>query len=490
MTKAGDTALALVDAARTDDTSRSVPYSQDAEQALLGALLINNALFHEIEGYLLPEHFYVGVHGRIFEAMGKLIERDQVADPVSLTDFFGSSDWFKEVGGRSFLEQLNEAASTVINIKTYAGIIYTHFLSRQLIAIGSDMVNTSMELEERRPPQEIIEEAEGRLFQLAEAGASKGTTYQNLKNPLKSVIERIEAARANGGAVTGIPTGFYGVDDTLGGWQNSDLIILAARPAMGKTAFALNAALNVAKSKDTGTRGGVGVGFFSLEMSAEQLASRLLASESGISGQDIARGDIHGENFQHLVMATDTLSRLDLYIDDTPALSIGAMRSRARRMKRTHGIGMIVVDYLQLMRGSGRKDSNRVQEISEISQGLKSIARELNVPVIALSQLSREVEKRDNKRPVLSDLRESGSIEQDADVVMFLYREFYYKEKTIGTNPTPEQQAELDAIKNLTELIISKNRKGPTKAIKLVFDGPTTTFRNYIEGATPYDPSA
>ncbi|MBI1363038.1 MAG: replicative DNA helicase [Proteobacteria bacterium] len=480
MATASDTKLALVDTAQADDKSRSVPFSQDAEQALLGALLLNNTLYYEIEGFLRADHFYVGVHGRIFEAMSKLVERDQVADPVSLTDFFGSSDWFKEVGGRTFLEQLNENASTIINIKTYAGIIYNHFLSRQVIDIGSGMVNTAMDVENRRPPAEVIEEAESALFKLAEQGSSK-SAYQNLKNPLKGVIERIEAARASGGQVTGVPTGFYGIDSTLGGWQNSDLVILAARPSMGKTAFALNVALNAAKSKMNGEKGAVGVGFFSLEMSAEQLASRLLSSESGISSQDISRGDIHGENFQHLVMATDTLSQLDLYIDDTPALGIGAMRSRARRMKRNHNVGLIIVDYLQLMKGSAKNDANRVQEISEISQGLKSIARELNVPVIALSQLSRAVESRENKRPMLSDLRESGSIEQDADVVMFLYREIYYKEKALGAAPTPEQTAELDSIRNLAELLISKNRKGPTTAIQLVFDGPTTTFKNYLQ---------
>ena len=478
MTTASETNLALVNAAQADDKSRSVPHSQDAEQALLGAILLNNPLYYEIEGFLRADHFYVGVHGRIFEAMARILEKDQVADPVSLTDFFGSAEWFAEVGGRKFLEQLNENASTIINIKTYAGIIYNHFLSRQVVAIGNDMVNAAMNSETRRPPTEVIEEAESELFKLSEQGTSKGA-YQNLKNPLHEVIERIEAAKKNGGAVTGVPTGFMGVDSTLGGWQQSDLIILAARPSMGKTAFALNAALNAAKAKAAGQNGAVGVGFFSLEMSAEQLASRLLSSESGISGQDIARGNIHGENFQHLVMATDTLSQLDLYIDDTPALPIGSMRSRARRMKRNHDVGLIIVDYLQLMKGSNKNEGNRVQEISEISQGLKSIARELNVPVIALSQLSRAVESRENKRPMLSDLRESGSIEQDADVVMFLYREVYYKEKAMGAKPTEAEKAELDPIRHLAELLISKNRKGPTTAIQLVFDGPTTTFKNY-----------
>ncbi len=458
--------------------SRSAPHSQDAERALLGALLLNNGLYADIEGFLLPEHFYVGAHGKVYDAMSRLLDRDQVADPVSLTNFFGSDEWFHDIGGKKFLEELNENATTIINVRTYTDIIYKHFLARELIGIGSDLANDAFEVTTEQSPNDLINDTEGRLFKLAEKGlADKG--FQNLKKPIVNVIEQIEIAKKNDSFLTGATTGLKDLDGLLGGLQKSDLIILAARPSMGKTSLVLNFSLNAAKALSDEQAGGAAVAIFSLEMSTDQLAAKILSSSSGVSTTSMAKGDVKPEQFTRIAAAADELSALKIFIDDTPQLSISQVRSRARRLKRQENIGLIVVDYLQLMRGSTRANDSRVNEISEISQGLKAIARELEVPVVALSQLSRGVESRENKRPLLSDLRESGSIEQDADIVMFLYREAYYKEREFGTDPTPEQQATLDEIRTITELLISKNRKGATGQVKLIFDGETTTFRNF-----------
>ena len=460
------------------DSLLSAPHSQDAERALLGALLLNNQLYNDIDGKLLPEHFYVAAHGKVFGAISRLLDRDQVADPVSLTNFFGSDEWFTEIGGRDFLEELNENASTIINVRTYADIIHNHYLARELIAIGTDLVNEAYETNPDSTPPKLMDKTEGRLFQLAEHG-NDGRGFQSLKAPIVQVIEQIELAKKSDGHLNGVTTGLKDVDNLLGGLQRSDLIILAARPSMGKTSLALNMALNAAKSALNNEPGGGNVAIFSFEMSVEQLAARLLSSSARVSTTDMAKGDLKTEEFTRIATAADELSSLKLFIDDTPQLTVSQMRSRARRLKRQHSIDFIIVDYLQLMRGSGRATDNRVNEISEISQGLKALARELNVPVLALSQLSRGVESRENKRPLLSDLRESGSIEQDADIVMFLYREAYYKEREFGADPTPEQQAALDEIKLLAELLISKNRKGSTGQFKLIFDGPTTTFKDF-----------
>ena len=460
------------------DTSLSAPHSQDAERALLGALLLNNQLFNDIDGKLFPEHFYVAAHGKVFGAISRLLDRDQVADPVSLTNFFGSDDWFTDIGGRHFLEELNENASTIINVRTYADIIHNHYLARELIAVGTDLVNEAYETNPENTPTDLVNEVERRLFQLAENGHN-GQGFQTLKAPIVQVIEQIELAQKSDNHMTGISTGLKDVNNLLGGLQRSDLIILAARPSMGKTSLALNMALSAAQAGAHNQPGGGNVAIFSFEMSVEQLASRLLSSSAGVSTEAMAHGQLKTEEFARIATAADELSAMKIFIDDTPQLTIPQMRSRARRLKRQHNIDFVVVDYLQLMRGSGRASDNRVNEISEISQGLKALARELNVPVLALSQLSRSVESRENKRPLLSDLRESGSIEQDADIVMFLYREAYYKEREFGADATPEQQAELEEIKNMSELLISKNRKGSTGQFKLIFDGPTTTFKDY-----------
>ena len=464
------------------DSNRSAPHSQDAERALLGALLLNNKLYSDIDGDLLPEHFYVGAHGKVYGAIARLLDRDQVADPVSLTNYFGSDEWFHEIGGRKFLEELNENATTIINVRTYADIIYKHFLSRELISIGTDLVNDAFESDANITPVDLVGQTESRLFKLAETGkGDKG--FQSLKTPLVNVIEQMELAKKSDSYLTGVTAGLNDVDNLLGGFQRSDLIILAARPSMGKTALALNFTYNAAKALHQESPGGAGVAFFSLEMSTEQLAARMLSSAAGVSTTTMARGDVKPDEFTRIAAAADELSAMKIFIDDTPQLSVNQVRARARRLKRQENIGMIVVDYLQLMRGSIRANDSRVNEISEISQGLKAIARELEVPVIALSQLSRSVESRENKRPQLSDLRESGSIEQDADIVMFLYREAYYKEREFGADATPEQMAALDEIRNLSELLFSKNRKGSTGQIKLVFHGETTSFRDYTQAS-------
>ena len=461
-----------------------VPHSLDSEQALIGALLMDNELLGSVDEFLKEEHFYVGVHGKIFSTIQILSEKGQVADPVSLTSYFKSADWFEELGGKQFLQHLNDNASKIINVKTYADIIYKHHLERQMIKVGTDMVNSvftnASSEKDKKEPIELISSAEEKLFQLAQTGDT-GKDFQDLKSPLVEVIRKMEEAKLSGGSLTGYTTGFTDYDKITGGLQPSDLIILAARPSMGKTTFCLNIALNTAKAALENRPGGGGVGFFSLEMSADQIAAKFLASWASIDQTKLAKGQINQNEQDRIIAAADQLSHTPVYIDDTPALHINAVRARARRLKRKHDIGVIIVDYLQLLRGSAE---NRVQEISQISQGLKAIARELDVPVIALSQLARGVESRENKRPQLSDLRDSGSIEQDADIVMFLFREEYYITKEMGADPESKAYKEglekLEKCRGKTELLISKNRKGATTAINLLFDGATSSFKNYV----------
>lgn len=461
-----------------------VPHSVESEQALIGALLMDNDLLGSVEEFLKEDHFYVGVHGKLYGTIQVLIEKGQVADPVSLTSFFKSADWFVEVGGKDFLLHLNDNASKIINVQTYADIVYKHYLERQMIKVGTDMVNNvfsnNASEKDRKEPVELISKAEEELFKLAQSGDT-GKDFQDLKNPLVEVIRKMQEAKEAGGSLTGYTTGFADYDKITGGMQPSDLIILAARPSMGKTTFCLNLALNTAKAALENRPGGGGVGIFSLEMSADQIAAKFLASSASLDQTKLAKGMINQNEQDRIIASADQLSHTPVYIDDTPALHINAIRARARRLKRKHNIGVIIVDYLQLLRANAE---NRVQEISQISQGLKAIARELDVPVIALSQLSRSVESRENKRPQLSDLRESGSIEQDADIVMFLFREEYYITKEMGSDPESKAYKEgiekLEKCRGKTELLISKNRKGATTAINLLFDGPTSSFKNYV----------
>jgi replicative DNA helicase len=478
---------------------RTPPYNPEAEQTLLGALLINNAAYLRVAEFLQPEHFGNAMHGRIFAAIGKLIERGQIANPVTLKNLFDQDGALTDIGGAQYLARLAEAAAAIVNATDYGRIIHDLHLRRQLIALGEDIVNDAFRQDLDDSAEEQIERAEKTLFDLATTGQAEGG-FRPFATALTSAINMAEAAYKKSGKVVGVATGFRELDRLLGGLHPSDLIVLAGRPAMGKTALATNLAFFAAKNykppptselRNVAEDGAV-VAFFSLEMSGEQLATRILGEESGVSSDRIRRGDVSHEDFDRFVQASHRLAAVKLFIDDTPALSVAALRTRARRLMRQQGLGLIVIDYLQLLRPANqvRTQDNRVQEISEITRGLKALAKELNVPVLALSQLSRAVEQREDKRPLLSDLRESGSIEQDADVVMFIFREEYY---LLGRMPmrrpddkdeqhdaeVQKWQAQCDKVHGLAEVIVAKQRHGPTDTIKLVFDAKTTKFDNY-----------
>ncbi len=470
---------------------RELPHNFEAEQALLGAILINNDAHARVSDFLRPEHFFDPVNGRIFEAAAKLIERHQVATPVTLKNAFEGDPALADAGGAKYLARLAASAVTIVNAADYGRAVFDLHLRRKLIELAE-----TMRVEAERPGVDAtavqqIETAEQQLFDLAEKGEFDGG-FRSFNDVLTSAIEMAEAAYKREGRLTGAPTGFADLDKMLGGLQPSDLLIVAGRPSMGKTAFATNIAYNAARQCrfDVDAHGenkvadGAVVGFFSLEMSAEQLATRILAEASGVSSDRIRRGDLNNDEFQRVVEANQLLTRLPFFIDDTPALSVAQLRTRARRLKRTQALSMIVVDYLQLLRpGSSKPSDNRVQEISEITRGLKALAKELNVPVLALSQLSRAVEQREDKRPQLADLRESGSIEQDADVVMFIFRQEYYLQRAepeMATEAHEKWQAKMDEVHNLAEVIIGKQRHGPTGTVKLVFQGELTRFSDYV----------
>ncbi len=473
---------------------RTPPHNYEAEKALLGAIFANNNAYDRVSDILRPEHFADPVHGRIYEATSKLIERGQIADPITLKNFFEQDGSLAEVGGTQYLAEIAGSMVSIINAAEYGRTIYDLYLKRQLIDLGENIVNESYSPEVEDTAVHLIEEAEQRLYDLATTGEFEGG-FQTFKSSIVSAVEMAEAAHRRDGHLSGISTGFRDLDGLLGGLHPSDLLILAARPSMGKTALATNIAFNVAydyraETDEFGnknvTDGGV-VGFFSLEMSAEQLASRILSEQAEIASDKMRRGALSNEEFDKLVVASQQLHRLPIFIDDTPALSVSALRTRARRLKREHGLGLIVVDYLQLMESSTRRGDNRVLEISEITRGLKTLAKELDVPVIALSQLSRAVEQREDKRPQLSDLRESGSIEQDADAVMFIFRESYYLERgepVMRQDEAADKFAErherwetrLNEVRHQTELLIAKQRHGPTGTVRLYFDGTYTRF--------------
>ncbi len=465
---------------------RALPHNAEAEQGLLGALLVDNRSHEKVADLLRAEHFFLPVHQRIFTAINQFIERGQTASPVTLKGYFEEDEDLKELGGGVYLADLAGSIVSIINVYDYAKTIYELFMRRELIALGEDVVNDAHSLKLESSATDTIEEAESRLFSLAENGESTGG-FVSLRDSVLVSIEIAEKAFKNKGHVTGFTTGLRDMDKQLGGFHPSDLLILAGRPSMGKTALATNMAFNSARAyAKSGGKEGARVGFFSLEMSADQLATRILADVASISSHSIKQGDIKQTDFQNFVKASQELSQIPLYIDDTPALSIGAVRTRARRLKRQHGLDMIVVDYLQLLRGSGSKqsESNRVQEVSEITRGLKAIAKELNIPVLALSQLSRAVEQREDKRPMLSDLRESGSIEQDADVVMFVYREEYYLERVQpdpGTEKHMKWQEACDRAHNIGECIISKARHGPIGSVRMQFTAQFTRFSDLDE---------
>ncbi len=457
--------------------------------ALLGAILVNNAAYGKVSEFLRAEHFFEPVHQRIYDAVETLIEREQLANPVTLAPFFEHDDALADVGGSTYLARLAASATTVINAEDYGQAIYDLALRRDLILIGEDVVNSAYDAPVGENAMSQIEYAEQHLFNLAEKGQHDGD-FKPFSASLREAVDMVEAAYKRDSHLTGVTTGLADLDAKLGGLHSSDLVILAGRPSMGKTALATNIAFSAAKAYRTsrdehGTLRvveGAVVGFFSLEMSSEQLATRILASQTRISSERLRRGMLDKDQFVELVNKNKELEQLPFFIDDTPALTISALRTRARRLKRTKNLGLIVVDYLQLLRPSGRtRVDNRVQEISEITQGLKALAKELNVPVLALSQLSRAVEQREDKRPQLSDLRESGSIEQDADVVMFVYREEYYVSRRQPAEGTPEHETwmqEMERVHNLAEGIIGKQRHGPTGRILMRFEPEFTQFQN------------
>jgi replicative DNA helicase len=481
-----------------DAPYRTPPANVEAEQALLGAILVNNAAFHRVTEFLRHEYFAEAVHGRIFSAIGKLIERGQIANPVTLKNLFDQDGALAEIGGAQYLARLAASVVTIINAEDYGRTIHDLHLRRQLISIGEDVVNDAFAYDLDKAALQQISVAEQKLFDLATTGDSEGG-FRPFRDALKEAIGMAETAFKRSGRTSGIASGFIDLDKLLGGLHPSDLVIIAGRPSMGKTAIATNIGFNAARVFSSAEPGplaapqdGARVGFFSLEMSSEQLATRILAEVSGVSSNDIRKGEVSHEDLYRFIEASQNLSKMPFFIDDTPALSIAGLRTRARRLKRTSGLDLIIIDYLQLIRGSGdNRQDNRVQEISEITRGLKTLAKELEVPVIALSQLSRAVEAREDKRPMLSDLRESGSIEQDADVVMFVYREEYYLSRGEPARRDGETddkyndryerwKTRLEEKAGTAELIVAKQRHGPIGTVTLRFDHATTRFDNFV----------
>jgi replicative DNA helicase len=467
---------------------RTMPHNVEAEKALLGAIFVNNRAFETISEFLRPGHFAYGPHGRIYEAAAKLIERGQIADPVTLKRYFEADAGLVDIGGPAYLAELAASAVTIINAGEYGRLIYDLFLKRELIALGEVVVNRAYGGDVEETATDQIEQAEQHLYDLAVTGEYEGG-FQPFKDAVVSAIDMATAAHNRDGGLAGAATGFIDLDKLLGGLHKSDLIILAGRPAMGKTALATNIAYNAAYTyRHTEGREGAVVGFFSLEMSAEQLASRILSEQSNISSDRMRKGELSNDEFNRLAAAATTLHALPIFIDDTPALSVSALRTRARRLKRQHNLGLIVVDYLQLISAvSTSRNDGRVQEVSEITRGLKTLAKELNVPVLALSQLSRAVEQREPPRPQLSDLRESGSIEQDADVVMFIFREEYYLERKRPGRRADDEEDDFNRrmekweeaktkVANLADLIVAKQRHGPIGDVPLQFHGAFTRF--------------
>ncbi len=487
---------------------RTPPHNTEVEAALLGAILTNNRAFEPVADFLRPEHFFEPVHGRIYETITKLVERGQVASPLTLKHLFDGDEGLAEVGGTDYLYEMATAVISVVNAADYGKTVHDLYLKRSLIELGEDVVNDAYENDIEVSATDQIEQTEQRLYDLATTGETERGAI-SLKDAAIEAVNMAEQAFKRDSHVVGVTTGLDMLDRKLGGLHESDLLILAARPSMGKTALATNIAFNAAKaSRDAAEdpnksgEGGV-VLFFSLEMSSEQLATRILSEQSEIPSDRIRRGEVKTEEFTRFVTASQDLHRVPLLIDDTPALSISAVRTRARRAKRQHGgLALVIVDYLQLLQPpTGRRNDNRVQEIGEISRGLKTLAKELEVPVLALSQLSRQVENREDKRPQLSDLRESGSIEQDADVVMFIYREEYYLEKAEPIHNAEEARDRFEDrvarwheriadVRNTASVIIAKQRHGPVGAIDLYFNGSLTRFadldRHHDGSDAPY----
>jgi replicative DNA helicase len=467
---------------------RSAPHNIEAEQALLGAILVNNEAFYRVSDFLEPRHFFEPIHQNIYQLARDLIRAGKLATPVTLKTFLDANIDIGGLNVSQYLARLAAEATTIINAEDYGHTIYDLSIRRALIQVGEDMVNVAYDAPVDFSPRNQIEDAERRLYELAESGRYDGG-FQRFAQALTTAVDMAARAYQRDGKLSGIGTGLDDLDRMMGGLQPSDLIILAGRPGMGKTALATNVAYNVARAwrgevrtdGHTVTVNGGIVGFFSLEMSAEQLATRIISEQTEIPSNQIRRGNINEADFEKIKDYSIELQNLPLYVDETGGLSVAQLAARARRLKRQRGLDLMVIDYLQLLSGSTKRSSeNRVQEITEITTKLKALAKELNVPILALSQLSRQVESRDDKRPQLSDLRESGSIEQDADVVLFVYREEYYHKmrKPLESNREKfaEWMAEGDKVDGKAEVIIGKQRHGPTGTVELQFEGAVTRF--------------
>jgi replicative DNA helicase len=468
---------------------RMAPHNIEAEQALLGAILVNNEALYRVSDFLEPFHFFEPIHQQIYDHARSLVRTGKLASPITLKTFLPGDIDIAGLTVAQYLARLAAEATTIINAADYGRAIYDLAIRRDLIGIGEDMVNVAFDAPVDFAPREQIEDAERRLYELAEIGRYGGG-FQRFESALTVALEMAAHAYQRDGKLSGLATELKDLDSKMGGLQKSDLIIIAGRPGMGKTALATNIAYNISRSWRGEVRadghietanGGI-VGFFSLEMSAEQLATRIIAEQTGIPSSTIRRGGIDQRGFDKLKDVTVELQHLPLFIDETGGLNIAQLAARARRLKRQKGLDLLVIDYIQLLQGSSRRShENRVQEVTEITTNLKALAKELNVPIVALSQLSRQVENRDDKRPQLSDLRESGSIEQDADVVLFVFREEYYlsnKEPRPGTDEHIKWQTEMDAAHGKAEVIIGKQRHGPTGTVNLQFDAAVTRFDN------------
>ncbi|MCG6858073.1 MAG: replicative DNA helicase [Salaquimonas sp.] len=475
-----------------ETTYRMAPHNIEAEQALLGAILVNNDAYYRVSDFLKPDHFMEPLHRQIFKVASDMIRAAKHASPVTIKTFLPADE---KVGGEltvaQYLARLAAEAVTIINAEDYGRSIYDLFTRRQLITIGEDMVNIAYDAPVDMPPTGQIEDAERRLFELAETGQYNGG-FHDFGSAINTAIDMASAAYQREGGLSGIATGIHALDSRMGGLQPSDLIILAGRPGMGKSSLATNIGFNIAHNYIPDTEadgtpkaadGGV-VGFFSLEMSAEQLATRIISEQTEIASSKIRRGEITEPDFEKLSYCAQEMQRIPFYIDETGGISIAQLAARARRLKRQRGLDVLMVDYIQLMQGHKRVGDNRVQEVTEITTGLKALAKELNIPIIALSQLSRQVESRDDKRPQLSDLRESGSIEQDADVVLFIYREEYYlknREPKEGSEEWFKWEADMRMAEGKAEVIIAKQRHGPTGTAKLGFQAMFTRFSDLAE---------
>jgi len=460
--------------------SNKQPSNLEAEQALLGSILVNNDIIDEIANTINANVFYDPAHIKIYEVIESLNNKGMIANPITLKNFFEKDNMLNEVGGTEYLVKLTRFSSSTKQAIDYAKIVHEMYLRRELVLISdklnTDTINASAD---EQNAEKIIEDTEKSLFDLAERG-SFSQSYLKFNQALDQTIEMATLAMQNDQGLVGVPTGLTDLDEKLGGLHKSDLIILAGRPSMGKTALATNIAYNAAQHLQSRQEKS-SIAFFSLEMSSEQLSTRILSEQAKIKSDDIRRGKVTEEEINRYIETSRNIYNLPLFIDETPAITIATLSNRARRIKRLSGLSLVVVDYIQLMRSNVSKNEGRVQEISEITQGLKALAKELSVPVLALSQLSRAVEQRDDKQPQLSDLRESGSIEQDADVVMFVYRESYYlerKQPKLGSIEHAEWQSKMNDVNGLADIILGKQRHGPTGTIKVEFEGIYTKFKD------------